>query len=298
MIEQSVVDILKRVERIQIIANRKVNDLMAGHYHSVFRGQGMEFDRVREYQPGDDVRSIDWNVTARAGHPFIKQFIEERELTVLFLVDVSASGAFGSLERSKLDMVIEVVAMLMFSALKNNDKVGLGLFADEVHSYFPARKGKANLLRLIRELVSVRPVAKETNVKEALDFINGVHRRRAIVFLLSDFLGQDPAKLKTALAVTNRRHDLITINVNDPREESLPDVGFVTLRDAETGEVMEVDTSHPEVRRLFAEQARERANSFDQLFKRASVDQLPVRTDADYAKGIRRFFEMRERRFR
>lgn len=295
MAEQSVAEILKRVERIQIIANRQVDDLFAGQYHSVFRGRGMEFDEVREYQPGDDVRTIDWNVTARAGAPFIKRFCEERELTVMFLVDVSASGAFGSTSRSKLELVIEVAALLMFSALKNNDKVGLIRFCDDVVAFDPPRKGKANVLRLIRELVSTEPVHRETNINKALDFVNQVQKRRGVVFLISDFLGP---KDKTTLAVTNRRHDLVAITVGDPRESAIPDVGFVTLEDAETGATVEVDTRHPAVRRLFAEQAETRSRDLSNLLKKVGIDQLPISTGTDYVQGLRRFFSMRERRFR
>jgi len=194
MAKQDVASILKRVRQIQIVANRRVDDLLAGQYKSVFRGRGMEFDEVREYQPGDDVRSIDWNVTARAGAPFVKRFVEERELTVMFLVDVSASGAFGSTWRSKLETLVELAAMLMFSALKNNDKVGLVTFCDEVIDYFPPRKGKSNVLHLIRELVAVEPVARPTNIAAAVDYLNRVQRRRAVVFLLSDFLAGDASK--------------------------------------------------------------------------------------------------------
>lgn len=291
----TVAEILKKVQRIQIVANRTVNDLFAGQYHSVFRGRGMEFDEVREYQPGDDIRTIDWNVTARAGAPFIKRFREERELTVLFLVDVSASGAFGSGDRSKLDLVVEVAALLMFSALKNNDKVGLILFCDQVVQYFPARKGKANVLHLIRELLSARPVARQTRIDVALDFLNGVQKRRAVVFLVSDFLGPDARR---ALAVANQRHDLIAATVADPRECALPDVGFLTLRDAETGECVEVDTRHPSVRALFETRAGERTRNLAQSLRRVGVDQLGIHTRADYLKSLRRFFYMRERRMR
>ena len=232
MSEQNISEILKKVQRIQIVANRTVNDLMAGQYKSVFRGRGMEFDEVREYQPGDDIRTIDWNVTARAGTPFIKRFCEERELTVLLLVDVSASGIFGSGEQSKMDLTVEVAAMLMFSALKNNDKVGLITFCDKVIDYFPPRKGKSNLLKLIRHLISAESAPRETNLAVALDYLNRVQKRRAVVFLMSDFLA--PSARHT-MTVANRRHDLIAVTVTDPREQSLADVGFITLKDAETG---------------------------------------------------------------
>ena len=290
-----VLDILKKVRHIQIVANRTVNDLLAGQYKSVFRGRGMEFDEVREYQPGDDIRTIDWNVTARTGTPFIKRFCEERELTVLLLVDISASGVFGSVSQAKLDLAVEMAALLMFSALKNNDKVGLLTFADRVCDYFPPRKGKANVLRLIRQLVAAEAVAGETNLDAALDYLNRVQKRRAVVFLLSDFLAP-PAR--HAMAVANRHHDLVAVTVGDPREESLPDVGFITLRDAETGELVELDTHHPQVRRLFQSRAAVRAVELSDRLKKAGVDQLAVRTDEDYQKSLRRFFRMRERRFR
>jgi len=295
MPEQNLADILRRVQRIQIVANRTVNDLFAGQYKSVFRGRGMEFDEVREYQPGDDVRTIDWNVTARTGTPFIKRFCEERELTVLFLVDVSASGAFGSEVRSKLDMVVEVAALLMFSALKNNDKVGLLTFCDEVIDYFPPRKGKATVLHLIRQLVSLQPVARPTNLEAALEFLSRVQKRRAVTFLISDFLAP---RAQHAMAVCNKRHDLIAITVTDPREHVLPDVGFVKLVDAETGQVVELDTRHRQVRALFETRTARRSEELSEQLKRVGVDELGIRTDEDYLAGLRRFFHVRQRRFR
>lgn len=295
MPEQTVAEIIKKVQRIQIVANRMVNDMFAGQYQSVFRGRGMEFEEVREYQPGDDVRNIDWNVTARTGNPFIKSYCEERELTVFFLVDVSASGAFGSLDRSKLELVIEVAAMLMFSALKNNDKVGLITFCDEVIRYFPPGKGKASVLRLIRELVSAKPVPRETDLDGALEFLNRVQKKRAVVFLVSDFIGQAPGK---TMAVSHHRHDLIPIVVSDPREKSVPDVGFVRFRDAETGETVEVDTRHPEVRALFASRSEEAGEKLSEAFKRFGMDELRIDTGGEYLKNLRRFFRMRARRFR
>ena len=295
MAELDVAEVLKKVQRIQIVANRTVNDLLAGQYKSVFRGRGMEFDEVREYQPGDDVRTIDWNVTARTGTPFIKRFCEERELTVLFLVDVSASGAFGSATRSKLDMVVEVAALLMFSALKNNDKVGLVTFCDEVISYFPPRKGKATVLHLIRQLVAVEPVARETDLVAGLEFLNRVQKRRAVVFLISDFLAPSA---RQALAVTNKRHDLIALSVSDRREHVLPDVGFITVVDAETGEIVELDTRDRRVRQLFETRTRRHTDHLSEEFKQVGVDELPIRTGEDYLVTLRRFFHMRERRFR
>lgn len=295
MQQLDVVEIIKKVQRIQIVANKAVNDLFAGQYKSVFRGRGMEFDEVREYQPGDDVRSIDWNVTARSGVPHIKRFCEERELTILFLVDISASGVFGSVQQSKLDTTVETAAMLMFSALKNNDKVGLLTFCDDVIDYFPPRKGKANVLRLIRHLVSVEPVARETNLDAALEFLSRVQRRRVVAFMVSDFLAT-PAD--HAMAVAGRRHDLIALTVSDPRELELPDVGFVTLQDAETGELVELDTRHPEVRALFRQRAVAQSQAIDEHFRRAQVDRLPISTEGDYAKSLQGFFRAREKRFR
>jgi len=295
MPEQNVANILRKVQRIQIVANRTVNDLFAGQYKSVFRGRGMEFDEVREYQPGDDVRTIDWNVTARTGTAFIKRFCEERELTVMFLVDVSASGAFGSAGRSKLDMVVEAAALLMFSALKNNDKVGLITFCDQVIDYFPPRKGKSNVLHLIREMVAVEPVARETSLEAALEFLSRVQKRRVVAFLISDFLAP---QAQHAMAVCNKRHDLIAITVTDPREHVLPDVGFISLVDAETGQVVELDTRHRQVRELFAARTARRGEELSAQLKRVGVDELAIRTDEDYLTGLRRFFHMRERRFR
>ena len=295
MSDQTVADILKRVRRIQIVASRSVNDLLAGQYKSVFRGRGMEFDEVREYQPGDDIRTIDWNVTARAGTPFIKRFSEERELTVMFLVDVSASGAFGSRQRSKLELVVEITALLMFSALRNNDKVGLLLFCDDVLEYFPPRKGRSNVLRLIREIISVKPVPRETNLDTALEYLARVQKRRAVVFVVSDFLAEVSRR---TLAVANGRHDLVAITVSDPREHELPDIGFVSFQDAETGDIVEVDTRHPEVRAIFARHAAQQADQLRERLKMAGLDQLPVNTAESYTTSLRRFFKQRERRFR
>jgi len=290
-----VAEILRKVQRIQIVANRSVDDLMAGQYRSVFRGRGMEFDEVREYQPGDDIRTIDWNVTARAGTPFIKRFCEERELTILFLVDVSASGVFGSGDQSKLDMMVEMAALLMFSALKNNDKVGLHLFADDVCASFPPRKGKGNVLRLLREMIAAEPVARETSLDAALEHLNRAQKRRAVVFVISDF--QTDAS-RRALAVSTGRHDLVAITVSDPREQELPDVGFIRLKDAETGEVVEVDTRNENVRKLFQQMADERAESLSGNLRRAGVDQLAVSTREPYTTSLRKFFANRERRSR
>ena len=290
-----VAEILRKVQRIQIVANRSVDDLLAGQYRSVFRGRGMEFDEVREYQPGDDIRTIDWNVTARAGTPFIKRFCEERELTILFLVDVSASGMFGSGEQSKLEVMVEIAALLMFSALKNNDKVGLHLFADDICGCYPPRKGKGNVLRLLREMIAAKPVPGETNMEAALEYLNRAQKRRAVVFVISDF--QTDASQRILAASTNR-HDLVAITVSDPREHSLPDVGFIQLQDAESGEIVEVDTRSERVRELFESQAAERTEAVSSLLRRAGVDELSVSTGEPYTTSLRRFFASRERRSR
>jgi len=285
-------EVLREVRRIQIVARRQVNDLLAGEYLSAFKGRGMEFDTVREYVPGDEIRSIDWNVTARSEVPYVKTFCEERELTVLLAVDVSASGAFGSQRLSKMETAVEVAAVLMFTSLKNNDKVGLLFFADDVIRYIPPRKGRGNVLRLIRELLATEPVKSETNITRALEYISRVQRRRCVVFLMSDFLGPDCSK---ALAVANQRHDCIAVTLQDPRESSLPDVGFLTLRDAETDELLELDTRHPQVRALFAKAAADREQTLTGWLRRANVDRLDIRTDEPYSRSLQKFFRMRER---
>lgn len=293
-------EIVRKVRRIQIVANRQVDDLLAGAYRSVFKGRGMEFDEVREYTPGDDVRTIDWNVTARAGHPYVKRFAEERELTILFVVDVSRSGLFGSQAGSKLDLTMEVAALLMLSAQKNNDKVGLLLFADGIRGYFPPRKGRAATRRLIRELVAADPSDAppaehdgKTDLAGALQYVCRVQRRKAIVFVISDFLDEG---YERALRIANARHDVVALTVADPRELELPPVGFVTLEDEETGRIVEVDTRHPRVRELFAQGASSRRAGLQASLRRSGVDELAVRTDQSYVASLNRFFRMRERR--
>lgn len=292
MAARDIEQVLKEVRRIQIVARRQVNDLLAGEYHSVFKGRGMEFDAVREYVPGDDIRSIDWNVTARSSGPYVKTFCEERELTVLLAVDISASGAFGSQRLSKTETAVEVAAVLMFTALKNNDKVGLLFFADDIVKYIPPRKGRGNVLRLIRELLATEPIRAETDITLALEFLARVQRRRCVVFLMSDFLGADCSK---ALAIANQRHDCVAVTLQDPRELALPDVGFLTLRDAETDELLELDTHHPQVRAMFAKVAEQREQQLTGWLRRANVDRLEIRTDQSYAKSLQKFFRMRER---
>jgi uncharacterized protein (DUF58 family) len=284
-------EVLKEVRRIQIVARRQVNDLLAGEYLSAFKGRGMEFDAVREYVPGDEIRSIDWNVTARSEVPYVKTFCEERELTVFLAVDISASGAFGSQRLSKMETAVEVAAVLMFASLRNNDKVGLMFFADDVVKYVPPRKGRGNVMRLIREMLSTEPIKAETNISKALEYLGRVQRRRCVVFVMSDFLGPDCSR---ALAVANQRHDCIAVTLQDPREQEIPDVGFVTLRAAETDELLELDTRHPKVRALFARAAQERESSLTASLRRANVDRLDIRTDSSYAHSLQKFFRMRE----
>ncbi|MAG57604.1 MAG: DUF58 domain-containing protein [Planctomycetes bacterium] len=298
-----IAEIVRKVRRIQIVANRQVNDLLAGEYRSVFKGRGMEFDEVREYTPGDDVRTIDWNVTARTGKPYVKRYCEERELTILFAVDISASGAFGSQDGSKFDLMTEVAALLMLSAQKNNDKIGLVLFSDTVKSYFPPRKGRAASRRLIRELVAAKPESARgavathegrTDLAAVLSYISRVQRRKSVVFVISDF--QDDAEFEQALRVTNARHDLVAITTSDPREYNLPPVGFLTLEDPETGEIVELDTQHAKVPELFRREKTRRGAGLIERLRRSSVDQLDVTTDQPYTASLHRFFRMREGR--
>ncbi len=286
-------ELLKKVRQIQIRTLRTVNDVLAGQYHSAFRGQGMEFEEVCPYQVGDDVRLIDWNVSARYGEPFIKKFREERELTVMLVVDVSRSGLFGSGRQFKLDYAAELCAVLAFSAIRSNDKVGLILFTDEVEKYVPAKKGTRHVLRIIRELLFHQPEGRGTNIAEALSFLNRVTIRRAVCFLVSDFLASD---YEPALRIARRRHDLIPITISDPREWELPDVGFLELEDPETGVTTLVDTSSRTVRRRFAVQTTARAAAREQMFRKMDTETIEVRTDRSYVEPLVRFFHRRERR--
>lgn len=286
-------ELMQQIRRIQIRTNRAINDLLAGQYESVFKGQGMEFKEVREYVPGDDVRSIDWNVTARTGHPHVKVLAEERELTVMLMVDMSGSGRFGSVSRFKNELAAELCAVLAFAAIKNNDKVGLVIFTDDVELFVPPKKGSNHVLRVIREVLCFQPKGTGTDIPAALHFLNGIQKRRAVVFIVSDFMD---AEYEQALSIANRRHDVIAAAVSDPREETLPDVGLAALRDAETGHEMLVDTSDATVRADYEKAARQRAARRDEVFRRTKVDAMHVRTDKPYVDEIHRFFRMRERR--
>jgi len=288
-------EILKKVKRIEITTRGLVNDVFSGEYHSVFRGRGMEFAEVREYQIGDDIRTIDWNVTARQGHPYVKVFEEERELTVMLLVDVSSSGEFGTFRQMKGEIAAEICALLAFSAIKNNDKVGLIIFSDQVEKFVAPKKGKSHVLRVIREILYHEPKGTQTNIGEALEFLSRVSRRRSVVFLVSDFLCTGYEK---ALQIANRRHDIVSITITDPREIDLPDVGFIELEDAETGETFLVDTSSSALRQEFAAATSSAVEEREKLFRSLDVDYIDIRTDQSYIEPLIRFFRMRAKRFR
>ncbi len=288
-------DVLRQIRRLQLRARRAVEDVLGGEYHSVFKGRGIAFEEVREYQPGDDVRTIDWNVTARMGHPFIKRFIEERELTVMLLVDCSASHQFGTGRYEKREVAAELAAILAFSAISNNDKVGLIAFTDAIERFVPPRKGTRHVLRLIRDVLYFQPRRRGTSLNEGLDYLNRVLRRRSIVFLLSDFIDRG---FERVLKRTGRRHDLIAIRIADPREDELPPVGLLELEDAETGRHVVVDTRSRLVRQAFANLARQRREAFRQLTRSAEIDQIEVTTDGNHLDALIRFFQMRERRLK
>ncbi len=294
-------EMVAKTRLIEIRTRRLVNDALAGHYHSAFRGSGLDFDEVREYVPGDDVRSIDWNVTARAGHPFIKKFREERELTILILVDVSASFDFGSTTRSKRELEAELSSVLAMSAARNNDKVGLVLFSDQIEKYVPPKKGRAHVLRVVREILGASPRSRGTDVGQALRFANDVTQRRAVVFLISDFQAPDGPALdrpgvRDAVRLMHRRHDLVALHLFDPREMTLPDVGLLTLEDAETGEIVQMDTGRREVRERYAAVANEARCETVRSLRREGVDCLELDTGRPYMPALLGFFKTRERR--
>jgi len=288
-------EVLRQIRRLQLKARRAVEDLLGGEYHSVFKGTGIAFEEVREYQPGDDVRSIDWNVTARAGHPFVKRFIEERELTVVLVVDVSGSNQFGTRLQLKREVAAELAAVLAFSAIANNDRVGLVQFTDRVEHFVPPRKGARHVLRLIRDILFFQPERRGTSVREALDYLNRVLRRRTIVFLFSDFIDRD---YEQAFKRTGRRHDLVAVRVTDPREEELPAVGLVELEDAESGQRLLLDTGSRAVRDAYARAAAERRATVRHLTQTAGVDLIEVGTEGGHLDALIRFFRLRERRLR
>jgi uncharacterized protein (DUF58 family) len=305
-------EILKKIRQIEIRTNRVVTETLAGQYHSVFKGQGMNFDEVREYQPGDDVRAIDWNVTARMNHPFIKKFVEERELTLMLIVDVSGSGLFGSRAQSKRELAAEIASVLAFSAIRNNDKVGLLLFSDEVEKFIPPRKGRSHVLRVIREVLFFEPKRRGTNLVQALEFMGRVLPHRAIAVIISDFITPPqrasgvpsavrsqnplPPELQTALRIANRKHDVVAVQITDRYELELPALGRLILEDAETGEIVELNTGHASSRDAFALRQEKQRNDLARQFRSSGVDTIQLRTDEPYSAALGKFFENREKR--
>jgi len=296
-------DLFKKIHRIEITTNRLVTDVFAGQYHSVFKGRGMEFDEVREYQLGDDVRTIDWNVTARTGQLHVKKFIEERELTVMILVDASSSCQFATVHELKSKLAAEIAAVLAFCAIRNNDKVGLMIFADRIEKFIPPRKGLTHVLRVIREVLYFAPRGKATDIVGALEYLSKVSKRKTVSFVISDFFETAVSRknksfmsLKQAMAIANKRHDLIAITLNDLREQELVPCGLVSLEDAESGETTVVDTSDQGVRQGYTQKALNRLRERDRLFQTVGVDHIDILTDRPYANAMVKFFLARRRR--
>ncbi len=290
---QTPAEILKKIRALEIKTKGLVQTMFAGDYHSVFKGRGMNFEDVREYQPGDEIRAIDWNVTARLGTAFVKKFTEERELTVVLVVDVSASGNFGSVAQSKRELAAEVACLLAFSAIRNNDKVGLLLFSDRVELFIPPKKGRSHTLRIIREILFFEPAGRGTAPALALDYLNKVVTRRAVVFFVSDFQTGDFSR---ELAVSGRRHDFIAVHIQDQREENLPNVGIITLEDAETGEQIEINTADRNARARFSALAETQRAELNRTLRRNHIDAISLRTGENYLPALRSFFKQRERR--
>ena len=288
-------DLIARIRRIEITTRKLVNDSFAGEYQSVFKGRGMEFDEVRQYHPGDDVRSIDWNVTARTGDPYVKSYIEERELTVMLAVDVSGSGDFGTRNRFKRELAVELAAVMSFAATTNNDKVGLLLFTDRVELLVPPRKGRSHVLRMVRDLLVFQPVGAGTDIRLGLNTVHQMLKRRSILFLVSDFLA-DPESYRQAMLVTNRRHDVIAFDLNDPLEHEIADVGILALEDAESGQLRWVDTGSREWKREFYETVARLEEHKKEVFIAAGVDRISVTTERDYVSQVGAFFKDRLRR--
>ena len=288
-------EILKKIRRLEFSTRHLVNEVFGGEYHSVFKGRGREFAEVREYLPGDDIRSIDWNVTARTGKPHVKLFDEERELTVMLLVDASASGAFGSRDRMKREVAAELSAVLAFSAINNNDKVGAIIFTDTVEKYLPPRKGRHHVLHVIRELLYHEPRSKGTNIGAAVEFMSSVMRHRAVVFLISDFLSTG---FETPIRIAARRHDFITIRLFDPLEQTLPNAGLIQIHDAETGDIALIDTSNERFRKSYFERNHQRVSSLENYFRSNKLDYLALNTTVSYVEPLEKFFKARAKRVR
>ncbi len=286
-------ELLKKVRQVEIKTRGMVNQVFSGEYHSVFKGRGMEFSEVREYTYGDDIRKIDWNVTARANKPFIKIFEEERELTVMLVVDVSRSGQFGTAESTKMEIATEICAVLAFSAIRNNDKVGLIMFSGEVEKFIAPNKGKSHILRIVRELLSYQPKGTGTNISGALKYLNNVIKKRSISFVLSDFIDTD---YDNALRIVSKRHDVIAVTMNDPRERELPKVGLIKMKDAETGQERWIDTSDSNIRQSFTHYWRKHDEQMKKAFLSTKVDRITIETHKPYLRPLVDFFKMRESR--
>jgi uncharacterized protein (DUF58 family) len=291
-------DILEKILRIDITTNRLVTDVFAGAYHSVFKGRGMEFEEVREYQPGDDIRTIDWNVTARTGHPHVKKYVEERELTVMILVDASASVHFASTGQMKNKLAAEIAAVLAFAAIRNNDKVGLLMFTDEPELFIPPKKGKSHVLRVIREILYFKPRRKATDLPKMLEFLTKILRRRSTVFVISDFLGDnaDYSVLRKSMRIAKQHHDLIAITLTDPREIDLPDCALVELTDAETGNKIVIDTAQRLLRKDYHQRALDFMKERSRLFDAIGIDHIDISTHVPYTKALVSFFAQRRHR--
>lgn len=288
-------DLLKKVKKIELSTRHLVNEVFGGEYHSVFKGRGMEFAEVREYTPGDEIRTIDWNVSARTGVPYVKLFEEERELTVMILVDASASGAFGTRVQMKRNLAAELSAVLAFSAVKNNDKVGLIIFTDRVENYIPPRKGRSHVLRVIREVLNHQPQHQGTSINTAIEFMNRVLRKRAVTFMISDFLDQDYEK---SLKQASRRHDMLSFHLQDPWEIEIPDLGLIQIHDGETGETSLINTSNRSLRNAYKQKGQDRLDQLQNFFKSSGLDYLPIRTDVPYVDPLIIFFRKRAMRTR
>jgi uncharacterized protein (DUF58 family) len=286
-------EVLKKVKEIELVTRRLVNDVMAGQYHAVFKGRGMSFDSVREYQPGDDVRQIDWNVTARTGEPFVKKFVEERELTVLIVVDLSASGIFGTVEQSKREMAAEIAATLAFSAIQNNDRVGLVMFTDRIERYIPPKKGRSHVLRVILELLEADPVGHGTDIGVACDYLSRIQRKRAVVFLLSDFLAEDWGR---PLGVAARRHDVVPVVVRDDVEDDFPNLGLVALEDAENGQILWVDTASRQGRQTWRRTAERTRRERERLLRRHGLEPIEATVGKPWLPALVTYFRRRAAR--
>jgi uncharacterized protein (DUF58 family) len=282
--------LLKKIRKIEIKTKGLSNHIFAGEYHTAFKGKGMAFSEVREYQPGDDVRSIDWNVTARYNAPFVKVFEEEREMTVMLLIDLSASGNFGTQEQFKRELATEISAILAFSAIKNNDKVGVIFFTGKVEQFIPPKKGKSHILRIIREVLAFQPTGKGTDIAVALEYFNSVIKKRSICFILSDFMSKE---FDRPLKIASKKHDLVALRIHDTREETLPNIGLVPMQDAETEEIIFVDTSSKKVRDNFAKNRVQATEKLHKLFPASGVDLIDITTGTDYVKPLINFFKTR-----